>query len=88
MCFHYKLDNNVISDFRGRRKLEFYGGKNGNEVVNGMMIDPLENELVVEILKKGVKYPQLYKLFHEVYESPLTPKEWYEDLKKKIYELK
>lgn len=81
------LDNNVISDFRGRRKLEFYGGKNSNEVVNGMMIDPLENELVVEILKKGVKYPQLYKLFHEVYESSLAPKEWYDDLKNKICEL-
>lgn len=82
------LDNNVISDFRGRRKLEFYGGKNGNEVVNGMMIDPLENELIVEILKKGIKYPQLYKLFHEVYESSLAPKEWYEDLKTRICTLK
>ena len=49
-----------------------------------MMIDPLENELIVEILKKGIKYPQLYKLFHEVYESSLAPKEWYEKLKARI----
>ena len=78
------LHMNVISDFRNRRKMEYYGGKNGDEVINGMMITPLENELLVTILKNGVKYSQLYKLFHEIQESPLAPKEWYEGLKERI----
>lgn len=77
------LHINVISDFRNRRKMEYYGGKNGGEVINGMMIAPLENELLVTILKNGVKYQQLYKLFHELQENPLAPKEWYEKLQKK-----
>ncbi len=82
------LHMNVISDFRNRRKMEYYGGKNGDEVINGMMITPLENELLVTILKAGVKYPQLYKLFHEIQESSLAPKEWYEELKEKITAIK
>ena len=82
------LHMNVISDFRNRRNMEYYGGKNGDEVINGMMIDPLENELIVTILQNGIKYPQLYKLFHEVQDSSLAPKEWYEELKQKIYTLK
>ena len=82
------LHMNVISDFRNRRKMEYYGGKNGNEVINGMMITPLENELLVTILKKGIKYPQLYKLFHELQENSLAPKEWYELLKERIAEHK
>ena len=82
------LHINVISDFRNRRKMEYYGGRNGEEVINGMMITPLENELLIAILQKGVKYPQLYRLFHELQESPLAPKEWYADLKEKIALLK
>ena len=78
------LHMNVISDFRNRRKMEYYGGKNGDEVINGMMITPLENELLVTILKNGVKYPHLYKLFHEIQESSLAPKEWYAELKARI----
>ena len=78
------LHMNVISDFRNRRKMEYYGGKNGDEVINGMMITPLENELLVTILRNGVKYPQLYKFFHEIQESQRAPKEWYGELKEKI----
>lgn len=78
------LHINVISDFRNRRKMEYYGGRSGDEVINGMMITPLENELLIAILQKGVKYPQLYKLFHDLQESPLAPKEWYGELKEKI----
>lgn len=82
------LHMNVISDFRNRRKMEYYGGKNGDEVINGIMITPLENELLVTILRNGVKYPQLYKLFHEIQESSLAPKEWYGELKEKITAIK
>ena len=81
------LHMNVISDFRNRRKMEYYGGKNGDEVINGMMITPLENELLVTILKTGVKYPQLYKLFHDIQESSLAPKEWYNNLRDLIKRL-
>lgn len=82
------LHMNVISDFRNRRKMEYYGGKNGDEVINGMMITPLENELLVTILRNKVTYAKLYKLFHDVQESTLAPKEWYEELKERISILK
>ncbi|MCI5523337.1 MAG: AlwI family type II restriction endonuclease [Spirochaetia bacterium] len=82
------LHMNVISDFRNRRKMEYYGGKNGDEVINGMMITPLENELLVILLKNKITYPKLYKLFHEIHKSPLAPKEWYEELKERIISLK
>lgn len=81
------LHLNVISDFRNRRKTEYYGNKNGNEVINGMMITPLETELLIKILEKGIKYSQLYTFFHKVQESPLAPKEWYEELKTAITDL-
>lgn len=81
------LHMNVISDFRNRRKMEYYGGKNGDEVINGMMITPLENELLVILLKKKITYPKLYKLFHEIQESSLAPKEWYKELKERIASL-
>lgn len=82
------LHINVISDFRNRRKMEYYGGKNNDEVIGGMMITPLENELLVIILKNKITYPKLYKLFHEMQESSLAPKEWYEELKYRITSLK
>ena len=78
------LHINVISDFRNRRKMEYYGGKNGEEVINGMMITPIESELLIAILQKGITYAQLYKLFHEMQESLLAPKEWFAELKEKI----
>ncbi len=82
------LHVNVVSDFRSRRKMEYYGGKNSDEVINGMMITPLDNEMLVSILESGVKYPDLYRLFHELEQSPLAPKEWFKELKEKILCLK
>lgn len=81
------LHINVISDFRNRRKMEYYGGKDGEKVINGMMITPLENELLIAILQKKIKYSALYKLFREMQKSPLAPKEWFEELKRKIFSL-
>lgn len=78
------LHINVISDFRSRRKMEYYGGYNDEEIINGMMITPIETELLIVILQKGIKYPALYKLFHEMQENTLAPREWFEELKKKI----
>ena len=78
------LHINVISDFRNRRKMEYYGGKNGEEVINGMMITPIESEILIMILQKGITYAMLYKLFHEMQESPLAPKEWFAELKSRI----
>ncbi len=82
------LHINVISDFRNRRKMEYYGGKNGEDVIKGMMITPLENELLATILKNKITYSKLYKLFHEMQDSVLAPKEWYEEFKKQITLLK
>lgn len=78
------LNLNVISDFRSRRHTEYYGGKNSDTVIHGMMIIPLENDLLISILEKNIKYTELYKIFHDVFNSELPPKEWYGELKSKI----
>lgn len=78
------LHMNVISDFRNRKTAEYYGGKNGNEVVKGMMITPLENEMLIKILQKGIKYTKLYDLFHGLQKSSLPPKEWFNNLKTRL----
>jgi hypothetical protein len=81
------LHLNVISDFRNRRNAEYYGGKNLDTVIHGMMIIPLENDLLVSILDKNIKYEELYKLFHEAFSCESAPKEWYKELESRIYNL-
>lgn len=77
------LHINVISDFRGRKTNTYYNA-DGTEEVNGMMIIPLESDVLITLLKSGKKYPELYKDFHTAYENTLAPKQWYEELVQKL----
>ena len=77
------LHINVIADFRNRKTSTYYNS-DGTEEINGMMIIPLESDVLISLLKSGKKYPELYKCFHEVYASSLAPKEWYKELIEKI----
>lgn len=77
------LHINVISDFRNRMTYVYYNSDE-NQTVNGMMIIPLESDFLISLLKSGKKYPELYREFHEVYASSLSPKEWYKELVEKI----
>jgi hypothetical protein len=77
------LHINLISDFRGRKNSVYYSSDE-NEQINGMMIIPLDTEVLSRILKSGKKYSELYAVFKKHYEMNLQPKEWYEELSKNL----
>lgn len=77
------LHINVLADFRNRKNAIYYNS-DGSDYVTGMMITPLDTDTLIKILKKKIKYPQLYKIFHEHQEVLSAPKEWYEELQEKI----
>ncbi len=73
------LDNNVLSDFRGRKNYTYYDNKGSDKYVRGMKIIPLNTKLLSHIVNTEAKYGELYKIFDEAYLSELDlPKEWYE----------
>lgn len=74
------LHINVKSDFRNRKAYRYYSSDE-KYFVDGMMIIPLETDILISVLKSKKKYSELYKIFHEHFESSLEPKEWYEKLK-------
>jgi hypothetical protein len=77
------LHINLISDFRGRKNSVYYSSDE-NEQINGMMIIPLDTEVLSRILKSGKKYSELYAVFKKHYEMNLQPKEWYKELSKNL----
>ncbi len=72
------LNNNVISDFRARRYMEYYNNA-GTKYITGMKILPIQTTELKTLLKFDVKYPQIYKMLDTAYRSDGTPKEWYEN---------
>ncbi len=74
------LHINVIADFRNRQTYTHYNDK--GDFIKGMMITPVETDILIAILKSGLKYSQLYKIFHEHHKSKSEPKEWYKELVK------
>lgn len=72
------LNLNVISDFRGRRHMEYYN-KSGTEFITGMKILPMQTSELKELLRFDVRYPQIYKMLDKAYNSSGAPKEWYEN---------
>lgn len=72
------LNNNVISDFRGRKNMLYYNSA-GTEYITGMKILPLQTTELKTLLKFEIKYPQIYKMFEKAYNSEGNPKEWYEN---------
>lgn len=77
------LHINVIADFRGRKDTIYYNS-DGSDYVQGMMITPLETDILIKILEKKIYYPELYKVFNTQHEKLLAPKEWYENLVNQI----
>ncbi len=72
------LNNNVISDFRARRYMEYYDST-GDDYITGMKILPLQTTELKTLLKFEVKYPQIYKMLDKAYNSEGAPKDWYEN---------
>lgn len=71
------LHINVISDFRGRRSMEYYS-LDGTDCIMGMEILPLQTSELISLLKADMKYSRLYTLLKQAHQSSLPSKEWYE----------
>ena len=72
------LNNNVISDFRARRFMEYYNNA-GTKYITGMKILPIQTTELKTLLRFDVKYPQIYKMLDAAYKTDGSPKEWYEN---------
>ena len=72
------LNNNVISDFRARRFMEYYNNA-GTKYITGMKILPIQTTELKTLLRFDVKYPQIYKMLDTAYKTDGSPKEWYEN---------
>ncbi len=71
------LNYNVISDFRGRRYIEYYDNS-GDNYIEGMKILPLQTSELKILLLKNARYPEIYKMFDNAFNSPGKAKDWYE----------
>jgi len=71
------LHRNVVSDFRHRKNMPYYG-KDYETVVEGMKILPLATAEIQTILESGIGYDRLYALFDAAYCSDEPVPMWYE----------
>lgn len=71
------LDINVISDFRGRRETGYYS-KDGKSHIENLKIIPLKTNELKIILRKKLKYKDLYKILDAAYKSNANVPDWYE----------
>lgn len=71
------LNNNVISDFRARKNMQYYN-LTGTEYISGMKILPIQTSELKTLIKFDVKYPKIYKMLDTAYNKEGAPKEWYE----------
>jgi hypothetical protein len=71
------LHRNVISDFRHRKNMPYYG-ENYESVVEGMKILPLATEELQSILEHGINYEKLYGIFESAFHSDEPVPTWYE----------
>lgn len=72
------LHTNVISDFRGRRFIEYYNST-GTEYVKGMKIVPIQTSELKTLIRFNIKYKDVYKLLDNAYRSEGPAAEWYKD---------
>ena len=71
------LHPNVISDFRGRRYMEYYNSA-GTDYIQGMKILPLQTSELKELIRFHIEYAEVYKLFDRAYSAGGPAAEWYE----------
>lgn len=72
------LHINVISDFR-MRKIAPYYSSNGENVINGMKIIPLQTTELKAMIQNNIHYAQLYSVFEGAYNSNKEPNRWYQE---------
>lgn len=72
------LHINVISDFRMRKNAPYYSS-NGEDVINGMKIIPLQTTELKTLLQNDIHYTQLYSIFEQAFNSNTLPNHWYQE---------
>ncbi len=72
------LHVNVVSDFRGRKNMQYYSS-DGEKCVEGMKIIPFQTSELKTIIRRGIRYEALYPLFENAYQSVTAPNKWYTD---------
>ena len=81
------LHPSVVSDFRMRKNGRFY--PNDTEYVENMKIVPLHTQELKELIRNGMTYKDLYKIFQTAYlaDDIPAPGQWYDTyIKNKICE--
>lgn len=73
-----KLNINVISDFHCRRQMPWFDTSDYSHYVPGMKITPIETTELKDLLRKGMKYPAVYRLCADAHGSDLLAPAWYE----------
>lgn len=72
------LHINVVSDFRMRKNAPYYSS-NGDNVVNGMKIIPLQTREIKTLIQENIKYTQIYPILEEAFNSNVAPNLWYQE---------
>lgn len=72
------LHTNVISDFRGRRHMEYYNSA-GTEYIDGMKILPVQTSEIKTLLQNDATYREVYCLLEAAYRTNGPAAEWYRE---------
>lgn len=72
------LHVNVVSDFRIRKTAPYYSA-DGNDVVDGMKIIPIQTTELKIILENGINYRQLYATMEHAFNKTTAPNRWYQE---------
>lgn len=67
---------NLISSFRNKKTYEYFN-RDHTEAVSNFKIIPLKTNELKTIIKKEIKYPQLYRTFEQAYQSTVPTTTWY-----------
>lgn len=82
------LDRNVRNDFYGRRNIDYENDFDGAHVIlDGTKIVGIDTKLLAEILRREVKYSNIYPLFESYFSSTDKSAPAYEELKDSIMSL-
>lgn len=71
------LNINVISDFRGRRTMQYFDTSDTTKSIDGMKIIPIDISALKCIVENSVTYSNLYSIFEDAYNSEEAIPDWY-----------
>lgn len=71
------LHINVLADFRARKNTFYYSADEASHI-EGMKIIPVQTDVLKTILRRQLKYPELYAMFATAHNTDMPPKKWYD----------